>query len=83
MSDSSDAHFDRLMALLELESQAEARQVVERVQRLPPAEAEATGHSLVDLVPRDSYAGLGGRCLLALSKRNPEQRLPWTPGHPS
>jgi superfamily I DNA and/or RNA helicase len=78
MSDSSDAHFDRLADLLELESQAEARQVVERIQRLPPAEAEATGHSLVDLVPRDSYAGLGGRCLLSLSKRNPEQRLPWT-----
>jgi superfamily I DNA and/or RNA helicase len=78
VSDSSDVFFDRLTDLLELESQAEDRQVVERVQRLPPAEAEATGHSLVDLVPRDSYAGLGGRCLLALGKRNPEQRLPWS-----
>ena len=77
MSDSSDAHFDRLAAMLELESEAEARQLVERVRLLPPAQAEATGHSLVDLVTRDSYAGLGGACLLALSKRNPEQRLPW------
>jgi superfamily I DNA and/or RNA helicase len=78
MSDSTEAQFDRLAHLLELESQAEARIVVERVQRLPPAEAEATGHALVDLVSRDSYAGLGGRCLLTLTKRNPEQRLPWT-----
>jgi superfamily I DNA and/or RNA helicase len=81
----AEEHFDRLISLLELESQAEARQVVERVRRMPPAEAEAAGHSLVDLVPRDSYAGLGGRFLLALSKRNPQQRLPWTrlgPGTP-
>jgi superfamily I DNA and/or RNA helicase len=78
MSSPADAHFDRFLSLLELESQAEARQVVERVRRLPPAEAETTGHSLIDLVPRDSYAGLGGRFLLALGKRNPEQRLPWT-----
>jgi superfamily I DNA and/or RNA helicase len=77
-SPSVRSHFDRLLALLELESQAEARQVVERVRRLPPAEAEATGHSLIDLVGRDSYAGLGGRFLLALGKRNAEQRLPWT-----
>jgi superfamily I DNA and/or RNA helicase len=61
-----------------MESQAEAWQVVQRVQRLPPAEAEATGHSLVDLVARDSHPGLGGRFLLALGKRNAEQRLPWT-----
>ena len=40
-------HFDRLMALLELESQAEARQIVERVQRLPAGEAEASGLCLV------------------------------------
>lgn len=71
-------HFARLTALLELESEAEARQVVERVQRLPPAEAEATGHSLVDLVVRDTYAGLGGRMILVLGKRNVQARLPWT-----
>ena len=39
MSDTS-AHFDRLLGLLELESQAEARQIVERIRRLPAAEAE-------------------------------------------
>src|SRR5436305_11275492 len=71
-------HFARLAGLLELESEAEARQLVERVRRLPPAEAEATGHSLVDLVVRDSYAGLGGRLVLCLGKRDRQGRLPWT-----
>jgi superfamily I DNA and/or RNA helicase len=69
-------HFSRLSNLLELESQAEARQVVERVARLPPAQAEATGHSLVDLVVRDGYAGLGGRFVLVLARRSGD--LPWT-----
>src|SRR4051812_16073497 len=69
-------HFARLARLLELESEAEARQLVERVRRLAPAQAEATGHSLVDLVVRDGYGGLGGRFLLTLAKRNAE--LPWT-----
>jgi superfamily I DNA and/or RNA helicase len=82
---STEEYFDRLGTLLELESQAEARQVVELVRGLPPAEAEAAGHSLVDLVSHDGYAGLGGRFLLVLGKRNREQRLPWTrlgPGTP-
>src|SRR5262245_64247622 len=73
---SSDSHFSRLARLLELESEAEARQVVERVRRLAPAEAEATGHSLVDLVVRDGYGGLGGRFLLVLAKKGRD--LPWT-----
>jgi superfamily I DNA and/or RNA helicase len=85
MSSVAEEYFDRLATLLELESQAEARQVVERVRDLPPAEAEAAGHSLVDLVCHDSHPGLGGRFLLVLGKRNREQRLPWTrlgPGTP-
>jgi superfamily I DNA and/or RNA helicase len=72
----AEEHFARLADLLELESQAEARQVVERVQRLPPAEAEASGLALVDLVALDGEPGLGGRFLLTLGKRG--QRLPWT-----
>lgn len=73
---SAAEHFGRLARLLELESEAEARQLVERVRRLPPAQAETTGHSLVDLVVRDGYAGLGGRFLLTLAKRSGD--LPWT-----
>src|SRR5262245_7033769 len=69
-------HFARLARLLELESEAEAGQLVERVRRLPPAQAESTGHSLVDLLVRDGYAGLGGRFLLTLAKRSGD--LPWT-----
>src|SRR5262249_35518258 len=73
----ADDHFRRLADLLELESDAEARQVLERVQRLPPGEAERGGDCLVDLVVRDEYAGLGGRFLLSLGKRG-GARLPWT-----
>ena len=72
----AEDHFPRLADLLELESQAEARQIVERVVRLPAARAEATGQSLVDLVARDGYGGLGGRFVLVLGRRSGE--LPWT-----
>jgi superfamily I DNA and/or RNA helicase len=78
-------HFQRLAELLELESQAEARQILERVRRLRPGAAEQSGDCLLDLVVRDEYAGLGGRSLLTLGKRDPSQLLPWTrlqPGTP-
>ncbi|HTU23227.1 MAG TPA: DNA-binding protein, partial [Gemmataceae bacterium] len=71
-------HFQRLAELLELESEAEARQILERVRRLRPGEAEQSGNCLLDLVSRDEYAGLGGRVLLTLGKRDPNQPLPWT-----
>lgn len=71
-------HFQRLTQLLELESQAEARQVLERAGRQTGAEAEESGDCLLDLVVQEEYAGLGGRCLLTLGKRDREQRLPWT-----
>ena len=60
------AHFDRLLGLLELESEAEARQIVERIRRLPAAEAQTRGYCLVDLVARDAVPGLGGRLLMKL-----------------
>src|SRR5215213_6012271 len=50
---SAAEHFAHLARLLECESEAEARQLVERVRRMPPAQAEMTGHSLVDLSVRD------------------------------
>jgi superfamily I DNA and/or RNA helicase len=71
-------HFQRLAELLELESEAEARQILERIRRLGQGEAEQSGACLVDLVVRDEYAGLGGRSLLTLGKRNPNEPLPWT-----
>lgn len=36
-------HFQRLTELLELESQAEARQILERIQRRRPGAAEQSG----------------------------------------
>jgi len=81
---SADDHFRRLTALLELESEAQARQTLERVRRLSAAEAERGGDCLLDLVVRDEAAGLGGRFVLTLAKRG-GARLPWTrlqPGAP-
>jgi hypothetical protein len=71
-------HFGRLARLLELESEAEARQVRESAGRLGPAQAEQSGQCLVDLVVRDEYPGLGGRYLLSLAKRERGRALPWT-----
>lgn len=74
----ADDHFRRLARLLELESDAEAQQALERTRGLSGADAERTGDCLVDLVVREEYAGLGGRIVLTLGKRNPAQPLPWT-----
>jgi superfamily I DNA and/or RNA helicase len=74
---SHEDHFQRLARLLEIEARAETRQALERVQRLAPAEAEATGNCLAGLVARDEFAGLGGRWVVTLAKRN-DGPLPWT-----
>jgi superfamily I DNA and/or RNA helicase len=79
------SHFQRLARLLDLESDAESRQLRERRRRLSAAEAERTGDCLTGLVIRDEHPGLGGRCLVTLTRRNPAQPLPWTrlgPGAP-
>ena len=70
-------HFTRLARLLDLESQAEARQAAGLAARLSPAEAERSGTSLVDLTLIDEDTGLGGHVLLQFAKpaRAP---LPWT-----
>src|SRR5438552_16318505 len=73
----ADEHFRRLAALLQLESEAEARQTLERVRRLSAAEAERGGDCLLDLVVRDESAGLGGRFVVTLGKRT-GSALPWT-----
>jgi ATP-dependent RNA/DNA helicase IGHMBP2 len=71
-------HFVRLARLLELEADAEAEQALARTRGLSGADAERTGDCLVDLVVQEEHAGLGGRIILTLSKRNPAQSLPWT-----
>jgi ATP-dependent RNA/DNA helicase IGHMBP2 len=72
-----DDHFTRLADLLEMESKAEAIQILERIRRLSPHEAEKSGNSLTNLVIVEGYAGLGGRFILTLTKRG-SPRLPWT-----
>src|SRR5688572_11915689 len=57
-------HFERLGRLLEMESQAEARQAQQLAGRGKVAEAERAGICLAKLVARDQYAGLGGRTLI-------------------
>ncbi len=74
---SGEDHFQRLAHLLELESQAEAQQILDQVRSLPAAMAERSGKCLVDLVARDEYGGLGGRYLVTLGKRD-RAPLPWT-----
>ena len=70
-------HLLRLIRLIEIEREAEGNRAVELCRRLSPADAEKAGHSLVDLVIVDEEAGLGGRYLLKLTKRN-RRPLPWT-----
>ena len=78
-------HFEQLARLLELEAEAEKQQALQDMQRRSPASAEAAGGTLTSLVIREEDAGLGGRILLTLGKRNETLSLPWTrlgPGAP-
>ena len=70
-------HFVRLAGLLELESKAEAQKAYEEARKLTGPEAERRGNCLLGLVVQDEYAGLGGRYLLTLVKRD-RGPLPWT-----
>ena len=72
------AHFQKLLRLLELESEAEKQAALRDAQRRSPADAEAAGYSLIHLIVREEDAGLGGRVLLTLEKRNQNLALPWT-----
>lgn len=72
------AHFDKLIRFLDLEADAEKQESLRERTRLSPAEAEATGNSLIHLVIREEDSGLGGRFLITFGKRNETLRLPWT-----
>ncbi len=73
-----DEFFNRLLRLMEVEAQAEAEQAALARERLTPAQAESAGNALVDLAVDDISAGLGGRLLVTLLKRNRTLELPWT-----
>jgi ATP-dependent RNA/DNA helicase IGHMBP2 len=78
MAPTLEDHFQRLARLLNLEARAEAEQARLRIEGLSGAEAERRGDCLVGLVVIDESSGLGGRCLVTLSKRNRSAALPWT-----
>ncbi len=72
-ADAND-HFHRLARLLNLESQAEAQQILAHAEQ---AAAERTGDCLVGLVVVEESSGLGGRFILTLARRNRSLQLPW------
>lgn len=72
-----DEHFQRLADWIDLESVAEAERLNERRQRQKGPDAEKSGETLLDLVVTDEDAGLGGRYLITLVKRNRTLQLPW------
>jgi len=72
-----DEHFQRLTDWIDLESVAEAERLNERRQRQKGPDAEKSGETLLDLVVTDEDAGLGGRYLITLVKRNRTLQLPW------
>jgi ATP-dependent RNA/DNA helicase IGHMBP2 len=73
-----EEHFARLMRLLNLEAEAEKLETIRSLEKLSPAEAEASGNSLINLVIREEDSGLGGKILLTFGKRNENLRLPWS-----
>jgi hypothetical protein len=81
----ADDHFGRLARLVRLESEEEARRAQDNVRRLSTAEAEATGDCLAGMVIAEESSGLGGRCLLSLTRRDRSRALPFNrlePGSP-
>ncbi len=74
----AEAYFERLGRLMDLEAEAELERARELRDRLSPAAAEKAGAALVDLAVIDISAGLGGRLLVTLVKRDRTRELPWT-----
>ena len=72
-----EEHFSRLARLLDMEAEAEKLEALRELERHTPAEAEAQGNSLINLVIREEDSGLGGRILLTFGKRNQNLSLPW------
>ena len=71
-------HFARLLHLLDLEAEAEKLETIRSLEKLSPAEAEATGKSIINLIIREEDSGLGGKILLTFGKRNENLSLPWS-----
>lgn len=74
---SIQSHFEQFERLLDLEAEAESKQLAQRASRASSAGAERSGECLVKLAIRDERPALGGRVSLTLGKRDQTQRLPW------
>lgn len=61
-------HFDTLLALMELERQAERARLAQEKQALPLAELAARGLVLLDVESTDWSVGLGGRHLVTFAR---------------
>lgn len=75
---SSGNHFQKLIHWLELESDAQTKQIEERRQQGTRQDAEKSGQTIIDLVIIETEPGLGGRTLLTFAKRNRTVELPWS-----
>ncbi len=78
-------HIDLLAECIQLESEAEAKRLVERRKSRTSGNEERSGDTLLAMVIRDSEPSLGGRHLLTMGKRNQQMALPWNrlkPGTP-
>lgn len=71
-------YFRQLAALMAIEAKAEQENLQQQIQRMTPTQAEQSGNSLIQLTSREEVAGLGGRVLVTLGKRNQQLDLPWT-----
>lgn len=70
-------HFETLAECIQLESEAEAKRLVERRKQKKSGNEERSGETLLDMVITDSEPSIGGRHLVTLCKRNRQLPLPW------
>ncbi len=73
----AQSFFSGLKALLELETETEKRQFLERLQKQTPKQRESNGSCLHSLTVEDEFPGLGGRFIIVLRKSS-RAPLPWT-----
>ena len=71
-------HFQRLLRCLDLEAEAEARELARQARSGTGDVVERGGRSLVGLAIRGEESGFGGRAVLTLGKRDRRLELPWT-----
>ena len=69
-------HIEQLLEWIDMESDAQARQLDERRRQSGSGAAEKTGDTLLDMAVADSRPGLAGATIVTFVKRNRERGLP-------